>query len=595
MADVVVFRDANFQGLNHKIPVGEFGVGLKVWHLDDAVSSIRVPSGMVAVVYEFADLAGGYGRFVDFLEDQPDLSVFGFNDQISWVAAFAAHSAQKGWWVRNAMDANRFVVAGHWSGSPVPPNPTPVMAPYGPPPAALVHACTVTGEPWQNPPPPFDTTDPHWASNLVGGTTMDGKYDHPFEWVSVLAGMPHNVTTTVGVAVRYVQGVQQDDQVAASGVVVAPDLSGHDIPFTHPFGNDFEFSVVPDPEYVSLLAPSNKGYEDVGTYADQWHGAHRVGFATPPGILPMEIEANLVPTEYQAVQGDRVVLYGRWIVDAGHEDFHSEIHPPMLMARAHCTDAAGNTSPPRPDATTWVQIWSRPYQSSQLFDSPTTVKLLPKGVPASPEVGFPMLPYLQQMVETLGDFNTYPELFATPFSGAHLISLQIDPPTPRTAGRIGVPPAGKHLECSYHLTTNGSCRVQIIPSPVNPDSVLLGLAFNSAKYPTLSEPPSTMVAYPVSQLLADAGSSEADLAWYEAWWTHWVQDTVHNREYGPITPPNHESPATIVPFTDISQLPQSQVVTDTTQPFPIYGWIQLRWASPVSNPNQPPAQPINPA
>jgi hypothetical protein len=593
MAEVVIFQDANFQGVSHAIPVGEFGVGLKTWHLDDAVSSIRVPPGMVAVVYEFADLAGGYGRFVDFLEDQPDMSVFGLNDQISWVAAFAANSAQKGQWVRNAVSAHGFV-AGHWSGSqdPIASNPTPVVAPYAPPPA-LVHARTVTGDPWQN--PPFDTSDPNWSSNLVGGKTLDGDYDHPFEWVSVLAGPPHVITKSVGpLNLKYVDGVQQDDQVAAAGVVVGPHPSGHDIPFTHPFGLDFEFGVVPDPEYLGLLAPVNKAYEDVGTYADQWHGAHRVGFTAPAGILPMEIEGNLVPDPYKAVQGDRVVLYGRWIVDAGHEDFHSEIHPPMLMARAHCIDATGATCPPRADATTWVQIWSRPYQGSQLFASPKLPQLLPDGVAPSPEVGTPLLPYLTSAIETLGEFDTYPELFPKPFTGIHLISLQIDPPTPRATGHIGPAVAIKHLECSYHLTTNGSCTVQIIPSTKNPDSVLVGLAFNSQNYPTLPDPPSTMQEYSVSELLAEGGQSEADLAWYEAWWEHWVQNTVHNREYGPVIPPNHESPNTTVPFTAISELPQSQVVTDTTQPFPVYGWVQLRWASPVSNPNQPPAHPVNP-
>ena len=356
MAEVTIYGEANFQGASASVASGEFGESLLVLHMNDAVSSIKVPTGMVAVVYEHADSGGGFGRFVDFLEDQPDLSVFGLNDQISWIRAFDAHSAQFGQWVRNAIVSTHLMavvnsrfVEGHWSGSndPIPYNPTPVVAPYEKSPT-LLHACTWAGTPWSN--PSMDTSDPSWASNLLGGKTFDGTVDHPFEWVSAL-NPPRVAHTPPPFNLPYVDGVQQDDQVAVSGVVVAPHASGNDIPFTHPFGRDFEFGIVCDPEYESLLAQANRlppPLEYPLTEGElAWNDAHRVGFPTPAGVLPLEIDGNLVPDDYSAVRGDRVVVYGRWIVDAGHDDFHTEIHPPLVMARAHCIDGAGAVSPPR--------------------------------------------------------------------------------------------------------------------------------------------------------------------------------------------------------------------------------------------------------
>jgi hypothetical protein len=33
----------------------------------------------------------------------------------------------------------------------------------------------------------------------------------------------------------------------------------------------------------------------------------------------------------------------------------------------------------------------------------------------------------------------------------------------------------------------------------------------------------------------------------------------------------------VVPFTALGDLPRSSVTVDDTQPFPVLGWIQLKW------------------
>ena len=197
--------------------------------------------------------------------------------------------------------------------------------------------------------PTFDTSNPNWPSKVVGGHTFDGSKAYKFEWVSILN--PNE---------------EQDDEVGVTGTVLKPELSGADLPFTHPFGSDFEFTIVPDPAYEGLLARANK--DPNGVYARSWTAAARTaGIAIPTGVLGLEIDAALVPPDYRPAHGDRVAVYGRWIVDAGHPEFHTEIHPPLLMARARTIDSSGNPVTPSASATTFFQVWSRPYQAGQLF------------------------------------------------------------------------------------------------------------------------------------------------------------------------------------------------------------------------------------
>src|ERR1019366_3645970 len=72
-------------------------------------------------------------------------------------------------------------------------------------------------------------------------------------------------------------------------------------------------------------------------------------------MLGVETDQNLVPQPYRAQHGDRVAIFGRWIVDAGHNDFHTEIHPPLLLA-------TGRANSPNETKTTVI---GRPYLVGQ--------------------------------------------------------------------------------------------------------------------------------------------------------------------------------------------------------------------------------------
>ena len=114
-----------------------------------------------------------------------------------------------------------------------------------------------------------------------------------------------------------------------------------DVPFQHPFYNDWEFYIAPDQQYTSLLAPTNTGKDpNTGLIVDATYNrvtttAAARGLAVPQGVLGVETDQGLVPPEYRALDGDRVVVLGRWIVDCGHPEFHTE----NLSAASACGGA----------------------------------------------------------------------------------------------------------------------------------------------------------------------------------------------------------------------------------------------------------------
>ena len=405
----------------------------------------------------------------------------------------------------------------------------------------LLDISQIDGHPWAN--PTFDTSDPNWSTNLVGGKTFDGSSAHALEWVSVLS--PRE---------------EQDDEVGLAGTALKPDVSGADLPFTHPFGMDFEFTIVPDPSYNGLLASANK--DPNGVYQDSWSAARHSGISIPTGVLGVEIEAPLVPDEYRVAHGDRVAVYGRWIVDAGHSEFHTEIHPPLLIARARSVDGNGNPTPPSVSATTLFQLWSRPYQAGQLFST-------------GGHTGLALRDYASAIAQTLGDIQAFPPVFDQPFQGIHIVAFTVRPPVLVPESTTALPTV--QLQCSYHFTVNGSCAVQVIPSPQEPDCVLVILALNSVSYPKLPEPAHHFDTFSIKNLLKQVPGG-VDLNAFEKAFLDW-KGSVQVRRYAAPQGSQTQDSVGIVPLTRLDALPQFTHAIDTAQPFPVYGWLKLEWVN----------------
>ena len=129
---IVIYENPNFGGRSQTLGVGEH----RLSDFNDLASSIRVPTGLVAVLYEHADAGGGYGISADLLEDRPDLSQVNINDKLSYVRVFSSTANGRSYiWARNSVQNGQFLW-GHWerpqaSGTPV--NTMAVVAPPLPP------------------------------------------------------------------------------------------------------------------------------------------------------------------------------------------------------------------------------------------------------------------------------------------------------------------------------------------------------------------------------------------------------------------------------------------------------------------------------
>ncbi len=590
--DVTIYDAVNFGGRSATLAAGNYpltGSGAPL----DKVASIQVPAGMVAMVFEMADGAGGYGRSADLMENYSDVSTLGLSG-IPYIQVFLAERdaplleamiakaptaaaavatttaaattatavaapgpvrlpmptpVMQQFWTRGAV-VNEQYVAGHWTeGSAPASQPGPAVVSPGPLPH-LLHITSIQGADMVN--PAYNTSGSNWASQVAGGVKFDGSSAHSLEWISVL-----NPT------------VEQDDEVGVAGFALASQASGADLPFTHPFGGDFEFQIVPDAGYTNLLGPSNipPANENTDSEIVEAFGQFRQYGLPAVGSFAMEVDAGIVPEPYRAANGDRVAVYGRWIVDAGHNDFHTEIHPPLVMARAQVVNAQGTEVYPDAGAITQVQIWGRPTQTSQKFTDGSSTNLC-------------LQDYMTNIAETLGDIVANPQLFPKPFDGVHLVTFIVRPPvpTPPTGGPLWLGPA--HLECSYSFTTNKSCGVQVMQSYTDPTAVEVILALNSVGCPTLPEPPSTKVAWSISSLESNIPKDMSALTSFLVGVVTDYQKAVHGgnlyvRTYNALPAPDVTK--SVVPFTPLASLPESQVNVDDTQPFPIVGWVKVQW------------------
>lgn len=121
LQSVVIYENANFTGRAKSLGVGEHRlfqqtVNTRVGdpaNFDNIVSSIKVPPGFVAILFEEAEELSGYGAWVDLLEDRADLSALGFDNKSSYIKVFRTSDSRGFIWVRSATKNGRFV-AGHW-------------------------------------------------------------------------------------------------------------------------------------------------------------------------------------------------------------------------------------------------------------------------------------------------------------------------------------------------------------------------------------------------------------------------------------------------------------------------------------------------
>jgi hypothetical protein len=383
-----------------------------------------------------------------------------------------------------------------------------------------------------------------WPSNFVGGKTFLTLGSDKYDWVSIIDPDSEYEQPAVGL----------------SGTVIGPELSGSDNPFLHPFLNDYEFYVAPDQRYLDLLAPrmTDDSYKNATKTANTKFGLN------VPGVIGMEWDGRLVPSQFRPAEGDRVALFGRWIIDTGHEDFHTEIHPPLLMATAgsaRSSQQAGSRAG-KNDATI-VRIISRPYLVSQEFGDGGLLEHLIKEVG---KVTHPLIPLSFQV-------EAHPRLLDMPFRGFHLLTFKVRPPTPRADIR-------DELMVEFTFTRRSKAiAVQMLRGNDN-ESLRVVIVFNENGYEPPPKPASRQYTITLDELEAmdkTAGQIYRDVI-FASILSGPAAPIILNRgikstKYAAPTPPVLR-PVTRIPLGNLAQ-PETPI--DASQPYPLFGTVKLEW------------------
>jgi hypothetical protein len=240
---------------------------------------------------------------------------------------------------------------------------------------------TILEVPASGPAPPGVTTGS--AQICYGGTFGFGG--SPYEWQPTeQAGSPPADELF-------------NHQIGVSGWAITPNLSNIDIWFNHSFGFDWEYYIAPDRPFWNLVRPpstprlddqyliAQRRAREMGLQLPSWNPPNSpVSFGLTLGV---ETDAGLVPgaphtpgypdlppnapasfANFAEQEGDRVADFGRWIVDCGHADFHTEIHPPALKVNARVINVPNPDNPSAPGRpTTAAFVLANPFLVLQRY------------------------------------------------------------------------------------------------------------------------------------------------------------------------------------------------------------------------------------
>jgi len=435
-----------------------------------------------------------------------------------------------------------------------------------------------------SPGPPSPGTD--WAKNACQGNAYLSNTSHPsvppWEWTPLLHPTQQYDGPLVSISGNMVEprisGVNPNDAGD-----VTEDFSGNanrfnvnaDVPFTHPFGTDWDGWIAPDPQYLPLLAPSaTDPHVTDSEYVKGLAQAKADGYSTP-GLLGMETDRRLFPPAYRPGEKNRIVAFGRWIADCGHDNpFLSEIHPPLLVASG---GSLGN-------ATT-VRVISRPFLVGQDFlvgnqDDGATfdhfsheiLKVTGHDIHTSfCYLGFPCSSRIE----------AHPQIFTTPFSDFQTMVFYVRPPTARQS-------PNQILQVSAHFTLRSGVTVSMMP--FGNDQLQVIVQMNADKYKPAQLPHrydrnvnlndfDTVHALKLTTIFKGYPPPDPTVGG-ELYVDQVLARGILTDSYDPPlaqSPLDTQNVITNVPIDNVSNSHFTSVDDTPTQAFPIYGSLTLQW------------------
>jgi hypothetical protein len=368
-----------------------------------------------------------------------------------------------------------------------------------------------------------------------------------------------------------------------------PDEFNRDVPFTHPFHNDWTFYLAPDPQHPNLMSAGNTLTGDPATTDKQNSPSEECGpaitFATdnkisPPQVtnpnltdeaafIEFEMEQGLIPEGYWPDCGDRVASLGRLIVDCGHSNYSTEIHPPLVFAKA--SSHADQTD---------VKLFSRAFLTSQWFGNQSLLQSLLSQF--EDRVGrAAAATLLPPTVAAIPALEAKPNVLSPPFSGLQSLLLTVRPPTPRHSPEDA-------LLLSYHFTTRSGVAVSVFNTEY-PDEVAVQIVLDDSKYVPTSLPTAQEITVSFDDVIngtpAGPDRQEIQALIGTAVATNPLFGVVVAKG---IKTTRYALPAAQSPndglqvYRDINiasglSAQNPGVAVDDGQPYPMYGWLTLRW------------------
>ena len=436
--------------------------------------------------------------------------------------------------------------------------------------------------------PNFGTSNSGWGSVIANGSFPSVQafpLSQGLEWKQVTNTTSEYDTTPAG----------------ATGWAVFPDLAGTDFMFTHPFGLDWEFLCALDQQYYNLcshpenlsLAVAKGGDEVVAAKFSQL----RMQFATTEdvyanvgskGFLGVEWENGLVPSEFQVefTEGDRVAVFGRWIVDVG-EDSHTEIHPPLLLASASvyatpATTVIVNPLSPKGVQYTRALFTSRAYLSGQTFleGRYPNADIYKDGASDDGHFLQHMLVELEKLDSILqsSSLEAHPKIKQNPFQGPHILPVIVRTTQPRPQ----VSMIGQGYVVSFHFTVRTGCTVEVVKN--DESSVCVYVILNSVGYTPPPLPSRKALQVTVAEIRSNSGAYAAlignavlfPLAGLFS--SSGIETDQYELPIVYFTLGDSPGAMINVPLDSLSALPDGQgISTDDSQPFPVLGWLEVGW------------------
>ena len=293
-------------------------------------------------------------------------------------------------------------------------------------------------------------------------------------------------------------------EIMVSGTAVDASLGTGDFPFDHTFGSDFNMDVTPDPPY--LPAAQGDGLEIGGLHVELSEGQlpHEqaaAGPATGQSWADMSDRARQgIYMRFVPDAGDRVLVMGHWVIDCGHTNFDTELHPITFMASGR---AVGTK--------TVVNAFYNPVRETQLYH-PDPAKALAFADPSrlTDPVAAPFPKAL--ITDVLRLQNLGPVGYT---SIDHMESWAMLEPnhTSPVDWRVCAPAGstGGHLDIKYHWITRPGVEIQVVAD----DATGCAQVHTNLGTATIAPPPARVCVLPWDFLnqeaAAEAGIPGLDL------------------------------------------------------------------------------------